>query len=249
MSRAPNLQRATARALAAEWRGRGIFCAKEVGRDSLVRSAGLVGVEWVLQRMRTEGGGLSEWLSHEGSGVATVVLGVLRAASCQGRGIVLVEGAQPLFPPAWGALGIDAHPAAWIRPGSDQERYWAIEQALRCKGVGGVMAWVDRIPERSMRRLQLAAEQGGGQGFLIRPVEARREKCWGDVRFLVHPRPSEKSDLRDGRRRLEIEVLAGRGGIAAAGESALAEICDATGAVRLVSPVADPTALRRPARA
>jgi hypothetical protein len=249
-------RRATVQALAAELRQRGVFCAGDVAeRESVAipaTRAAAGGIEWILQRLRgnREGSGLSEWLSDgEGAGAAQVVFAVWRALRRDGNSVVLVEGARPLFPPALEALGVDLDEAVLVRPPSEQDRWWAIEQALRCRGAGGVIAWVERASEKFLRRLQLAVEHGGGRGFLIRPAEARREKCWGDVRFLVHPRPSEESDLDRGRRRVEIEVLAGRGGIAVAGQTAVAEICDATGAVCLVPRLADSTAARRPARA
>lgn len=189
---------------------------------------------------------LSEWLCDgEGTGVAAVVWDALQTWSRATETVVLIEGRDKVCPAGLESWGFDRHRTVLVRPSSESERSWAIEQSLRCPGAGSVVAWVDRAPEQFLRRLQLAVEQGGSKGFLIRPKEARREKCWGDARFLVHPRPSKKSDLDDGRRRVEIEVLAGRGGIAVAGQKAIAEICDATGSVRLVPRLADPATARR----
>ena len=37
---------------------------------------------------------------------------------------------------------------------------WALEQTLRCKSFGAVVAWPESIRDRDVRRLQLAAEAG-----------------------------------------------------------------------------------------
>ena len=42
------------------------------------------------------------------------------------------------------------------------------EQALRSPGCGAVLAWIDRAPERALKRLQLAAEGGGAAALLFR---------------------------------------------------------------------------------
>jgi hypothetical protein len=239
--------RRTVNTLAERFRKAGVAVAGR-GDDGPMVAGGETDLERWMRAIGGSGGLLSEWLSAgSGSGVATVACAALESVIRPRERIVLVEGETPVCPGALTPWQLDR--MVLIRPPSERERWWAIEQALRCRRVGGVVAWVDRAPERFLRRLQLAVEQGGGRGFLILPAEARREKCWGDARFLVHPRPAEESDLDRGRRRVEIEVLAGRGGIAVAGQTTLAEICDATGAVRLVSRLADPARARRPAGA
>jgi hypothetical protein len=52
------------------------------------------------------------------------------------------------------------------------ERFWACEQALRSAGCGAVLAWVDHAPERALKRLQLAAEDGGVVALLFRSARA-----------------------------------------------------------------------------
>lgn len=201
-----------------------------------------------LPGLQGTAGLLTEWLSEaDGAGAATVALAALRAVTRPDARLVLVSGAVPLNPCVPAIAGMIEERVVLVRPGSDDERAWAIEQALRCEGVEGVVAWMDRAPERVLRRFQLAVEQGGTRGFLIRPAAVRREKCWGDARFLVQPQSNGPIERSAGWRRVGIEVLAGRGGIAVAGQSVVAEVCDATGHVRLVPPVADPASCDRAA--
>jgi protein ImuA len=44
-----------------------------------------------------------------------------------------------------------------------------------------------KLDGRTFRRLQLAVEQGGGLGLLIRPATVRGEPSWADVRLFVEP--------------------------------------------------------------
>jgi protein ImuA len=112
---------------------------------------------------------------------------------------------------------------------------WALDQALRCPGVAAVLAWPEKLDGRTFRRLQLAVEEGGCLGLLIRPESARHEPSWAEVRLWVEPLPSESPA---GRRRLRIHVLRCRGGTG--GRSVDLEIDDETRTVHLVAELADP---------
>ena len=244
-----NPARTIAQTLARQLRSQGVFCAAE---ETARRKASAVpesGLGWLLGQMPEDEGGLSEWIpAREGAATVALLIALLKEQKATEEPVLVVEGDSPVNPPAWEALGLGER-TVFVRTASLQDRLWALEQALRCRGVRGVIAWVDRLPDRSLRRLQLAAEQGRGWAFLIRPPEAQREKCWGDVRFLVEPRASSKDDILENRRSVTIEVLARRGGVAARGQTATAEICHATGYVRLVPFLADSTPARRAVRA
>jgi len=110
--------------------------------------------------------------------------------------------------------------------------------------VSATWAWVDqRIPERVHRRWQMAAEVGGGVGLFFRPIGARREPVWADLRLLVTPQAGGQVEAR----RVRIEALYRRGG--KGGSAQVWEIDHAAGIVRLVPEVADPTTAKRAVRA
>jgi hypothetical protein len=73
-----------------------------------------------------------------------------------------------------------------IQTRSLQESLWATEQALRCPAIGAVLGWPAYIVDRSVRRLQLAAEAGGSLGILYRPPEAARESSPAALRLRLH---------------------------------------------------------------
>jgi protein ImuA len=190
-------------------------------------------------------GGIVEFLvAREGAGASTAALQIM-SRSAGSRGFwAIVDPARECYAPALGGWGIDHGRLLVLRPVTLPESCWAIEQCLRCPGVSATWAWVDgRIPARVHRRWQLAAEVGGGVGYFFRPITARREAVWSDLRLLVTPQAGGDGETR----RVNIEVLYRRGGRGGSPQSW--EIDHAAGLVRLVPEVADPANVERKARA
>jgi protein ImuA len=209
-------------------------------------------------------GTLVEWLAAgDGSGAATLALGAARAACRDGGALVVLDHHCEFYPPAAVRAGIEPHRLIVVHAADQSDNAWALDQALRCPGVAAVLAWPEQLDGRTFRRLQLAAEEGGGLGLLIRPDSFRHEPSWAHVRLLVEPLPAEpwrmvresstdtrpsKPDGPPGRKRwLRIHLLRCRG--AASGRSVELEIDDETRTVHLAARLADPTAHRRAAGA
>ena len=131
-----------------------------------------------------------------------------------------------------------------VQPGSEADHVWALDQALRCPGVAVALAWPEKLDPKTFRRLQLAAEQGGGLGFLLREERARQEPSWADVRLLVRPVPLSAPGAG---RRLTIELLRGHGG--GNGGTIEVEFNDETRTVHLAPQLARATTPRRAAGA
>lgn len=74
-----------------------------------------------------------------------------------------------------------------IRPDSEADEIWAIDQALRCPGVAAVVGWPRRVAPTPLRRWQLAAKASGVVGLLVRPAAARQQPTWAEVRVQVQP--------------------------------------------------------------
>jgi hypothetical protein len=145
----------------------------------------------------------------------------------RGGGLVVISGrTQQFYAPAALALGISPQQLVILRPVSAADEIWALDQALRCRGVAAVWTHLPCLDERDFRRLQLAAEEGGTLGLLGRPAQARGQPSWSDVQLLVEPIAAPAS------RRVRVEVLRIRSGVA--GKSVTLEIDDTTGEVREV---------------
>src|SRR5205807_4964577 len=73
------------------------------------------------------------------------------------------------YPPARASHGIPLNRLFLLRA-RPEDQTWAVAECLRGKGVGAVVASIPSLSRLEARRLQLAAETGGGVGVLLRPA-------------------------------------------------------------------------------
>lgn len=171
-----------------------------------VISSGCLQLDEQLVRSGLAQGTLLESLGvGDGAGAAFLALTAAKNALSGGGALVIVDGRQAFYPPAAVQLGLAAERMILVRPSTHREALWAYEQALRSPGVSAVLGWPETLTPLAFRRLQLAAEEGGTWGLLVRSAAAQQEPSWAEVRWLVSPAPSEA-----GRRRFQINVLRGQ---------------------------------------
>jgi protein ImuA len=141
-------------------------------------------------------GSLSEWVSiGEGGGAWTLALMAAARLRSGGKVVVLFDDRRRVYPPALTALlPLDA--LILIRPGDPVRSGWALGQCLACPAVAAVVAAPARMDERLARRLQQAAEAGGGVGLLLRPATAPYRLSAAAVRLAVEPLPSPAGHVR-----------------------------------------------------
>lgn len=141
------------------------------------------------------GGGFQTAAVHEllapvdGAAAHTVALSTalqaLRAAGSPlaGRGgdgwVFYLDSAEDFYPPAAVHMGLPLERLIIIRVQRAVDLLWVCEQALRCATVAVVIAAPRHMDAYMSRRLQLAAETGGGLGLLIRP------ECGGGSTFAA----------------------------------------------------------------
>jgi len=231
-------------------------------------SSGCAALDGLLPQGGFMPGTLVEWLAAgPASGADTLALVVARQAAAvtpekrPGGHVVVVDRHGEFYPPAARGVGLNLAELIVVRPRSERDERWAVDQALRCRGVASLVAWPERLDGRTFRRWQLAAEAGGCLGMLLRPERARREPSWAEARLWVEPRvgsavrTKNPAHARDSLvrtadpagRRVWVEVLHARGG--ATGRSVELEIDDATHVVRVAPQLAAATIPRRSAGA
>ena len=156
----------------------------------------------------------------------------------EGGIVVWSDPSGDLYPPAVAAGGVPLDRLLLLRPPSARDEVWAVAECLRCPAVVAVVAAVPRLTRVEARRLQLAAERGGGVGLLLRP--------WGtsDVyaaatRWLVAPAPGDAD-----AQRWQVQLVHGHGG--RVGQHVILEVSRETNAVRAVEQLADRTAATEP---
>ncbi len=121
--------------------------------------------------------------------------------------IVWSDPRRELYPPALATLGIDLNHLILLRPKSEADELWAIAECLRSSAVAVTIASPQRLSQIEARRLQLAAERGGGVGLLLRHTGRTSTHYAAATRWLISPARGERTIQR-----WKIQLLHGHGG-------------------------------------
>lgn len=157
-------------------------------QDRAKISSGCPALDALLPHGGFHGGQLVEWFAaRPASGAGTLALRVAREAATEGRAIVVLDCHGKFYPPAAAAWKLDLRRLIVVQPRREADAMWALDQALRCPAVAAVWAETGRIEPRVFRRLQLAAEESGCLGLLLRPATAVRQPSWSDMQLWVEP--------------------------------------------------------------
>ncbi|WPP02196.1 translesion DNA synthesis-associated protein ImuA [Pseudomonas sp. HR96] len=138
-----------------------------------------------------------------GSGELRLLWPTLARLTQAGERVVLVAPPHIPYPQAWLAAGVDLRHLSMISA-DDQQALWAVEQCLRSGSCGAVLCWPNKADDRSLRRLQVAAETGQTLAFACRPQLAARNPSPAALRLAVDLHPAQ------------LRVLKCRGGLAPA---------------------------------
>ena len=190
--------------------------------------------------VRLPGGGLAYGCTHEiaggGADAVTGAASSLFAAGIAARTkgpVIWCLNRPDIFAPALQQVGLDMGRVVFVETDKEETVLENAEEALRYGGIGAVIAETVRLPMVASRRLQLAAEQTGTLGLIIRRWRRQTEATdYGQptasgTRWRVSSMPSEPLPGPGlGRPRWLIELMRSR-----AGEAFDVEVgaCDQTG--------------------
>lgn len=129
------------------------------------------------------------------------------------RWIAWLEPPYLPYAPALAGAGLDPGRMLVVRPRGlrrglspqgtvPSHALWAMEQALRSRACAAALGWVDSVETNTLRRLKLAAGEGGSLGVLFRPSRRAGEPSPAALRLLLEPRG----------RALDVVILKSRGG-------------------------------------
>jgi protein ImuA len=116
-------------------------------------------------------GAVHEFFSAtQGDAAATAgfVSGILGAMMKNAGPCLWISTARTLFPPALKAFGIEPDRVIFVDLHKEKDALWAVEEALKCRGVASVIGEIPDLSFTASRRLQLAVEQSRVTGFFLR---------------------------------------------------------------------------------
>jgi protein ImuA len=183
------------------------------------------------------------WPGGEIEGEPMSLAMLLAAAGKAGGAIAWSDPEGELYLPALAAGGIDLRNLVLLRCHKRGDQLWALAECLRCRGVSATVARVETLSQLEARRLQLAAECGGGVGVFMRPyLNGISTYYAAATRWLIQRAPGSRQVQR-----WSVQLLHGHGG--QIGKVLLLEVDRETRALRVSAPLADRPALPASARA
>ncbi|MBI5864774.1 MAG: hypothetical protein HZB38_09745 [Planctomycetes bacterium] len=156
------------------------------------------------------GGGFRLGALHElvaasaATAACTLALRTAILAADRERWIICFDRFNDWYPPGLEECGVALERLLVLRTQRREETLWALEQTLRCPAVAAVLASPGRLEPLEARRLQLAADTGGGLGLLLHlapPVRSNNpgtqiaamqlgEATFAATRLLIAPLPT-----------------------------------------------------------
>lgn len=182
------------------------------------------------------GGEFATGAIHEVLGVTEyppLMFPLLIAKNAVRGGVVAwTDPRSKLHPPGLAMLGLPLSRLLILRPQPERDALWAVSECLRCKLITVCVAMPNRLSRTDARKLQLAAERGGGIGLLLRPFSALSSPYAAATRWIVRPIAGQRM-----MQRWSVELIHGHGG--RVGHSVIVEACRETLHVRATEAMAD----------
>ena len=162
-------------------------------------------------------GAIHEFISNnmeDATATSGFVAGLIAAIMRNNGALIWISASRTIFPPALKLFGISPDRIIFIDLQKEKEIMWAMEEALKCKGLSAVIGEMQELNFTASRRLQLAVEQSNVTGFILRrnPRSINTTACL--TRWQI---TSAKSELTNdmpgvGFPRWDVELLKVRNG-------------------------------------
>lgn len=157
-------------------------------------SVGLEAIEYSFSGNSFPVGVVHELISGDRRGAASTngfIAALLGSLMRKNDYCLWISNQRTLFPPGLKSFGVEPDRFIFIDIKREKEVLWAVEQGLKCGGLGAVVAELKEISFAQSQRLQLAVEKSRVTGFLHRcqPLSEHALAC--ATRWKVKPIPSE----------------------------------------------------------
>ena len=141
------------------------------------------------------------YVERPGIGELQILMPALARLARNERWLAFIAPPHIPYAPALAGHGVRLSHVMLIRPDTVEMQLWAGEQALRSGSCGAVLLWLNHLPERVLRRVQLAAE---GSGALVMLFRGARTTPFASAALRLH---LSKADART-----VVRILKRRGG-------------------------------------
>lgn len=131
----------------------------------------------------------------DGIGELRLLWPTLARLSRQDGMIALIAPPYLPFAPAWANAGVQLGKLQVVRT-APRDALWAAEQCLRSAACSAVLCWPQHADDRSLRRLQVAAETGQCLGFALRPARAAENPSPAALRIAIEADPAQLRVLK-----------------------------------------------------
>ena len=143
----------------------------EPRKGEIVISAGAAKIDAALPWGGLPANGLHEIFGDAtATGFAASLLARLETVK-SGAPILWCQTGRELYGPGIAAYGLDPNRLILVHGRNDTDLLWAMEEGLAAPGIAGVVGVLHKVPPIAGRRLQLAAEERGRFGLLLRPLD------------------------------------------------------------------------------
>lgn len=133
---------------------------------------------------------LSEILiTADGVGELQLVLPTLARLTQRQRRVVVVAPPYRPYAPAWHEAGVDLCRLTIVDTPHDRVA-WTMEQCLRAGSCAAVLGWPGNADDRTLRRLQVAADTGRTLGFVFRDRAALGNPSPAALRLEIETTPA-----------------------------------------------------------
>jgi len=112
----------------------------------------------------------------------------------EGAACVWVSTSRKLFPASLCLFNVDPERIIFMDVTREKDVLWIMEEALKCEGLAAVVAEVHGLNVIESRRLQLAVEQTGVTGFILRKDARKAPATVAAARWKIMPVPSETEE-------------------------------------------------------
>jgi protein ImuA len=136
--------------------------------------------------------------AEEAAATGGFIAAVLGTLMKDGAATLWISTKRTVFPPGLKSFGIEPENIIFLDLLKTKDVLWAFEEALKCNGVAAVVGEIPELGFTTSRRLQLAVEQSGVMGFILRqnPRNLTTTACL--TRWNIHSLPGELKDAMPG---------------------------------------------------